>query len=192
MKMTHFEKPDHKYHRVMFEFTDKEIKDAGYCKLRFKPTELETLRLLHKIADAQIKEDITGILQNMATPTPEADELFGGDAEPKIYFSEAVYNNPCTHESIEISLPDLSSDKPKTIHHSTPGGSFSKEAYLSELQETMKRFSREDHANLQRKKDGWKGKALRLIGFLNNKDEVIKRLLRENKHYRNTMTEGGL
>ena len=177
---------------MIFEFTDIEKKDAGFHQTSKEPAMMEILRLLHRIADTQIKEDITGILQNMATPTPEADELFGGDAEPKIYFSEAVYNNPCTHESIEISLPDLSSDKPKTIHHSTPGGSFSKEAYLSELQETMKRFSREDHADLQRKKDGWKGKALRLIGFLNNKDEVIKRLLRENKHYRNTMTEGGL
>ena len=72
------------------------------------------------------------------------------------------------------------------------GGNEIEAIEFSETQEIMKRFSREDHADLQRKKDGWKGKALRLIGFLNNKDEVIKRLLRENKHYRNTMTEGGL
>ena len=165
MKMTHFQRPDHKYHRVMFEFTDKEIKDAGYCKLRFKPTELETLRLLHKIADAQIKEDITGILQNMATPAPEIDQ--DGKAE--------IDDSLLMQCGVAIGIP-------KTIHRSTPGGSFSKEAYLSELEETMKQFSREDHADLQRKKDAWKAKALRLIDFLNNKDKLIERLLRENKH----------
>ena len=67
---------------------------------------------------------------------------------------------------------------------------------LGSVRDLVENRKYRDHVNLldelQRKKDAWKGKALRLIGFLNNKDEVIKRLLRENKHYRNTMTEGGL
>ncbi len=67
---------------------------------------------------------------------------------------------------------------------------------LGSVRDLVENKKYRDHVNLldelQRKKDAWKGKALRLIGFLNNKDEVIKRLLRENKHYRNTMTEGGL
>ena len=67
---------------------------------------------------------------------------------------------------------------------------------LGSVRDLVENKKYRDHVNLldelQRKKDAWKAKALRLIGFLNNKDEVIKRLLRENKHYRNTMTEGGL
>ena len=172
MKMTYFTNINHQYNRVIFEFTDTEKKDAGFHQTSKEPAMMEILRLLHRIADAQIKEDITGILQNMVTPAPEADELFGENAEPKLYFSEAVYNNPHIHESIEITLPDRSDESFPDI---VPKGiEFSKEAYLSELQETMKRFSREDHADLHRKKDAWKAKALRLIGFLNDKDKTIK------------------
>jgi len=142
LKMTHFEKPDHKYHRVMFEFTDKEIKDAGYWKLRFKPTELEILQVLQRMADKDKKQlDV-----------------------PWIFSTKAPLGTPYNDESMPLIITDKGNMKISNI----------------ELQD------------LQRKKDGWKAKALRLIGFLNNKDEVIKRLLRENKHYRNTMTEGGL
>ncbi len=171
--MTHFEKPDHKYHRVIFEFTDKEIKDAGYYKLRFNPTKLEILRVLQRMADKDKKQlDVPWVF---STRAPEIDQ--DGKAE--------IDDSLLMQCGVAIGIP-------KTIHRSTPGGSFSKEAYLSELEETMKQFSREDHADLQRKKDAWKAKALRLIDFLNNKDKLIERLLRENKHYRDTMTQSGL
>ena len=71
----------------------------------------------------------------------------------------------------------------RLLHRIVDENKGSKEAYLSELEETMKRFSREDHANLQRKKDGWKAKALRLIGFLNDKDKELKRKIEALEYY---------
>ena len=142
MKMTYFEKPDHKYHRVMFEFTDKEIKDAGYCKLRFKPTELEILQVLKRIADNNKKQlDV-----------------------PWVFSTRAPLGTPYNDESMPLIITDKGNMKISNI----------------ELQD------------LQRKKDAWKAKALRLIDFLNDKDKLIERLLRENKHYRDTMTQSGL
>ena len=49
--MTYFEKPDHSYHRVIFEFTDKEMKDAGFERLSIMPNKLELLQLLKRITD---------------------------------------------------------------------------------------------------------------------------------------------
>ena len=105
--MTYFKKPDYSYHRVIFEFTDNEMKAVGFERMSIIPSEQEILKFLHKIIDEKANKN---------------NELF----------------------------------------------------------------------KLSVKKDLWKAKALRLIGFLNDKDKVIRRLLRENKHYRNTMTEGGL
>ena len=89
LKVTYFERPDHSYHRVIFEFTDKERKGAGVELFSLQPKPLEIIPLLHRIANTEIKIDIV---------------------------------------------------------------------------------------DLQRKKDGWKGKALRLIGFLNDKSNEVKRL----------------
>ncbi len=121
--MTYFEKPDHSYHRVIFEFTDKERKGTGIEQFSLQPGPLEILQALQRIADKDKKQ---------------------------------------------LDIP----------------WTFSMPASLEDL---------------QRKKDLWKAKAVRLIGFLNNKDteaEIlnrrIRRLLRENELYRNTISEGGL
>ena len=132
MIMTYFEKPDHSYHRVFFEFTDKEMKDAGFEQLSFMPSRLEILRVLQRITENDTKR----------------------------------LNVPWT----------FSITGPLGIPYGTDESEKSKEAYLSEMEETMKQFSREDHADLQRKKDAWKAKALRLIGFLNDKSNEVKRL----------------
>lgn len=92
MIMNYFLKPDHAYHRVIFEFTDKEVKDTGFERLSFMPSNFEILRILQRIMD-------------------------------------------------------------------------------KELNKTKKLF------DLSVKKDLWKAKALRLIGFLNNKDREVKWLL---------------
>ena len=113
MKMTYFNNLNHQYNRVIFEFTDKEMKTAGFEKFNFMPNRLEILSVLQRINSNDLKK----------------------------------------------------SGPPETL-----------EAHLSHLEETIKRFSREDYADLQRKKDGWKAKALRLIGFLNDKDKEVKRL----------------
>jgi len=122
LKMTYFEKPDHSYHRVIFEFTDKEMKTAGFEKFNFMPNRLEILSVLQRINSNDLKK----------------------------------------------------SGPPETL-----------EAHLSHLEETIKRFSREDYADLQRKKDGWKAKALRLIGFLNDKDKEIERKNEYLEYYAN-------
>ena len=57
-----------------------------------------------------------------------------------------------------------------------------REDYSSALSEDIKTRNLIRLDDLQRKKDAWKAKALRLIDFLNNKDKLIERLLRENKH----------
>ena len=101
--MTYFKKPDHEYHRVIFEFTDKEMENAGFVRLSLIPSELEILQLLQRIA----KDD-----------KKQLDVLWTF--------------------SMTVPLEDL-----------------------------------------QRKKDGWKAKALRLIGFLNNKDKEKEWLLNE-------------
>ncbi len=130
--MTYFEKPDHSYHRMIFEFTDKEMKDAGFEHLSSIPGCFEILHVLQRIAENDKKQlDIPWKFSMTASP----------------------------------GMPSKANENEK-----------SKETYLSELQETMKRFSREDHADLQRKKDLWKAKALRLIGFLNDKDKEVERL----------------
>ena len=113
MKMTYFNNLNHQYNRVIFEFTDKEMKTAGFEKFNFMPNRLEILSVLQRINSNDLKK----------------------------------------------------SGPPETL-----------EAHLSHLEETIKRFSREDYADLQRKKDGWKAKALRLIGFLNDKDKKIEQL----------------
>ncbi len=51
MKMTYFKKPDHNYYRVMFEFTDTEMKATGFEKLSFMPDNLEILRVLNRLAE---------------------------------------------------------------------------------------------------------------------------------------------
>ncbi len=137
LKMTYFQKPDHSYHRVIFEFTDTEMKAAGFEKLSLQPSRLEILRVLQRITENDTKR---------------------------------------------LDVPwAFSITAPLGIPYGTDENEKSKEAYLSEMQETMKRFSREDHADLQRKKDGWKGKALRLIDFLNDKDNEVKRLKAEKE-----------
>ena len=90
--MNYFRKPDHSYHRVIFEFTDKEMENAGFVRLSLIPSELEILQLLQRIEDKELNK---------------------------------------TNQSFE----------------------------------------------LQRKKDLWKAKALRLIGFLNKKDKEKEWLL---------------
>lgn len=100
--MNYFQKPNHAYHRVIFEFTNKEVKDTGFERLSFMPSNFEILRILQRIMD-------------------------------------------------------------------------------KELNKTKKLF------DLSVKKDLWKAKALRLIGFLNNKDEKIKRLEKEKKWLVNNM-----
>ena len=54
--MTYFKKPDHSYYRIIFEFTDKEMKDAGFEKLNIKPNELEILQLLQRISDDELNK----------------------------------------------------------------------------------------------------------------------------------------
>lgn len=94
--MNYFQKPNHAYHRVIFEFTDKEVKDTGFERLSFMPSNFEILRILQRIMD-------------------------------------------------------------------------------KELNKTKKLF------DLSVKKDLWKAKALRLIGFLDDKDKEIERLTDINK-----------
>lgn len=48
--MNYFQKPNHAYHRVIFEFTDKEMKDTGFKRLSFMPSNLEILQILQEIA----------------------------------------------------------------------------------------------------------------------------------------------
>ncbi len=232
--MTYFEKPDHSYHRVIFEFTDTEMKDAGFYRTSKQLAILEMIRLVRRIAE---------------------DRTIKGDKDSPEVVAKAKREVAKLQADMINSWPDEDGTP-------TPEDEKSKEAYLSETQEIMKRLSRDDHTKpsqvlnivpdnmelksienrldpdrkyreshvlpkndeieeksmqdlvnschyserhlgggsaepkilfcLQRKKDAWKAKALRLIGFLNSKDEVIKRLLRENKHYRDSMTEGGL
>lgn len=56
--MNYFLKPDHAYHRVIFEFTDKEMKDAGFKQLSFvpMPSKLEILRILQRIMDKELNK----------------------------------------------------------------------------------------------------------------------------------------
>lgn len=54
--MTYFEKPTHSYHKIIFEFTNKEMKDAGLDRIDIKSSQFELLQLLQKISDKQVKE----------------------------------------------------------------------------------------------------------------------------------------
>lgn len=51
MKMTYFERPDHSYHRVLFEFTAQERKAAGFEKLSLIPSRLEILQVLNRLIE---------------------------------------------------------------------------------------------------------------------------------------------
>ena len=126
MEMTYFKKPDHAYHRVIFEFTDKEMKNAGFKQLGIMPSSLELLRLLQRIIENDLVKDPHTERSQVLNIVPDNMEL----------------------KTIENRLD--------------PNRKY------------------RDHFNaledLQRKKDGWKAKALRLIGFLKDKDSENKRL----------------
>ena len=47
--MTYFKKPDHAYHRIIFEFTDNEMKAVGFERMSIIPSEQEILKFLHRI-----------------------------------------------------------------------------------------------------------------------------------------------
>ena len=164
LKMTYFNNLNHEYNRVIFEFTNEEKKDAGFHRTNKEPSVLEMIRLVQRIAE---------------------DRTIKGDYVPPEVVAKAK-------REVAKLQADMINSWPNEDGTPTPEDKKSKEAYLSEMEETMKQFSREDHADLQRKKDAWKAKALRLIGFLNDKDKVIRRLLRENKLYRNNMSDRGL
>jgi len=51
--MTYFSKPDHKYNRAIFEFTDTEIKASGYHRFTLQPTKLEMIQLLQRIETSE-------------------------------------------------------------------------------------------------------------------------------------------
>ena len=126
MKMTYFNKINHQYNRVIFEFTDKEMKNAGFKQLGIMPSSLELLRLLQRIIENDLVKD----------PHTERSQVLN-----------------IVPDNMEL----------KTIeNHLDPNRKY------------------RDHFNaledLQRKKDLWKAKALRLIGFLNDKDEEIKEI----------------
>ena len=56
MKMTYFKNPDHKYYRVMFEFTDTEMKAVGFEQISVIPNKLEILQVLNRLTEADEKQ----------------------------------------------------------------------------------------------------------------------------------------
>lgn len=158
MKMTYFKKPDHSYNRVIFEFTDEEKQAAGFHKTSKEPAMMEILRLLHRIADTQIKADITDILHSFTNVETLEIPFDENDIEEKSiqdHVNSFINSNqllPKIHEQLKII-----------------------KRYEYEGKFVFVNLIRLDE--LLRKKDAWKAKALRLIDFLNNKDKEIKWLL---------------
>ena len=96
--MTYFKKPDHQYNRVIFEFTDTEMKDAGFHQTSKEPAIMEILWLLHRIAEdrtikgdyvppkvvAKAKREVEELQADMINSFRDEKEILDKDIHPNV------------------------------------------------------------------------------------------------------------
>ena len=175
--MTYFNNLNHKYNRVIFEFTDEEKQATGFLKTSKEPAILEMLRLLHRIAsNTEIESTIVYMFHKS-----------GDKDKPSLSRTEAVRKE--LHDCIDAGnykivtdiikqvqgdneniLKDMENKKVETpfnkINLTNVSGltdSITTVKKLGSVRDLVENKKYRDHVNLldelQRKKDAWKGKA---------------------------------
>ena len=180
--MTYFNNINHQYNRVIFEFTDEEKQEAGFHKTSKEPAILEILQLLHRIADDQI---INGdkVSPAVLEKAKKAVAELQTDMINSFSSNESEKSKEADLSETQEIMKRLDEDEKESDKKDIPSPLLSIELFSNGDSNFSMGSSDIKYVDLQRKKDGWKAKALRLIDFLNNKDKRVKRLKDALKKY---------